>query len=420
MRLLVVVLLAGALFGQQRLTLEEAVAAALKNNPRVSADFLVALAANEVTAQSRAALYPTISAAATGVGSVPEGRIAAGALNNPILISRLGVGANVTQLVTDFGRTRNLVASAQLRAQSQRQFVDATRAQVMLAVYRAYYLALRTQAVEKVAEQTVEARQVLADQVNALASAKLKSGLDVSFAEVNLSEAKILLASARNEHRAALAELSASMGLPSPQAYELVDQTAAEAPPAAAETLIATALAERPELGALRLEADASRRLVAAEKALSHPTISAYAAAGGAPAHDDRMRGRYAAAGMGITIPVFNGSLFKARQAEANYRAQAVDQRTKEVQNNIGRDVTMAALQLDTAYQNLTLTRRLLEQAQLALDLAQERYKLGLSSFVELSQAQLNATSAEIRIVTAKYDYLTQRALLDYQTGQLR
>lgn len=420
MRPLALLFFACVLYGQQRLTLEEAVAAALKNNPRVSADFLTALAANEITTQSRAALYPTVAAAATGVGSVPDGRLAAGALNNPILISRIGLGASVTQLVTDFGRTRNLVESAQLRAQSQRQLVDATRAQVVLAVYQSYYRALRTQAVEKVAEETVEARQVLADQVNALASAKLKSGLDVSFAEVNLSEARILLASARNEHRAALADLSAAMGLPSPQDYELVDRTATEAPPGAPDNLIAAAMAQRPELAALRLEADASRRLVQAEKALNHPTIAAYAAAGGAPAHDQRMRGRYAAAGMGITIPVFNGSLFKARQAEASFRAQAVDQRANDVRNTIARDVTVAALQLDTAYQNLALTRQLLDQAQLALDLAQERYKLGLSSFVELSQAQLNATSAEIRIVTAKYDYLTQRALLDYQTGQLR
>jgi outer membrane protein len=420
MRLVAFLLCACALFGQQRLTLEEAVAAALKNNPRVSAEFLTALAANEISTQARSALYPTISAAATGVGSVPDGRIAAGALNNPIIISRLGLGASVSQLVTDFGRTRNLVASARLQAQSQRQYVNATRAQVTLAVYRAYYMALRTQAVQKVAEKTVEARQVLADQINALASAKLKSGLDVSFAEVNLSEAKILLASARNEHRAAQAELSEAMGLPAPQDFQLTDQTAAETPPGAPDNLIATALAERPELAALRLEADASRRLVAAEKALNHPTISAYAAAGGAPAHDDRMRGRYAAAGLGVTIPVFNGYLFKARQAEANYRAQVADQRAKEVQNTIARDVTLVVLQLDTAYQNLTLTRRLLDQAQLALDLAQERYKLGLSSFVELSQAQLNSTSAEIRIVTAKYDYLTQQALLNYQTGQLR
>jgi outer membrane protein len=415
-----ILLLAASLPGQTRLTLEDAVAIALKSNPRVSVGFLEALAAGEISSQIRASYFPTIAASATGVGAAPESRIAAGALNNPIIISRLGVGASVTQLISDFGRTRNLVDQARLRAQSQRELVQATRAQVTLAVHRSYFLALRTQAVEKVAEETVNARQILAEQVEALASAKLKSGLDVSFASVNLSEAKILLASARNEHRAAMAELSAAMGYDSPQPLELVDLLGPESPPPPLDQLIATAASHRPELAAIRLEQQSAERQVAAENALNRPTLSAYGAVGAAPAHDERMRGRYAAAGVGITFPVFNGHLFKARQAEAAYRAQAVDHRARDLRNSIARDVAVAALELDTAYQNLSLTRQLLEQAQLALDLAQERYKLGLSSFVEVSQAQLNSTNAQIRHVTARYDYLIQRSVLDYQTGQLR
>jgi outer membrane protein len=61
-----------------------------------------------------------------------------------------------------------------------------------------------------------------------------------------------------------------------------------------------------------------------------------------------------------------------------------------------------------------------LDQATQALDLAQTRYDLGLSSIVELSQAQLNKTSAEIASASAKYDYQLQRAVLDYQIGALR
>ncbi|MCC6590980.1 MAG: TolC family protein [Bryobacterales bacterium] len=403
-----------------RVTLEEAVNTALKNNPRVSADFLTALAAGEITTQIRSNYYPVISAAMTGVGAAPEGRIAAGALNNPIIISRLGMGGTIGQMLTDFGRTSNLVAASRLREQSQREYVQATRAQVALAVYQAYFTALRTQAVQRVAEQTVQARQVLADQVGALAQAKLKSGLDVTFAEVNLAEAKILAASARNEYQAALATLSSAMGYPRPQPLTLDDVTGAEAPAPQVEALIDEAVGKRPELAAVRLEVEAARRQVKAEQALNRPSVGAYAAFGGAPAHDDRMKGRYAAAGLSITVPVFNGYLFKARQAEADLRAQVVDQRARDLANTIARDVTVSALHVDTAYQNLALTRQLLEQAQLSLDLAQERYKLGLSSFVEVSQAQLNATNAEIRTATAKYDYFAQRALLDYQVGRLR
>ncbi len=421
-RLVGMALFTVAAFAQtpSRMTLEEAVTTALKNNPRVTADFLTALAAGEITTQIRSNYYPVISGAMTGVGAAPEGRIAAGALNNPIIISRLGMGGTVGQMLTDFGRTSNLVAASRLREQSQREYVQATRAQVALAVYQAYFTALRTQAVQRVAEQTVQARQVLADQVGALAQAKLKSGLDVTFAEVNLAEAKILATSARNEFQATLATLSSAMGFPRPQPFALEDVTGQETPAPQVEALIDEAISKRPELAAIRLEVESARRQVKAEQALSHPSIGAYAAFGGAPTHDDRMKGRYAAAGLSITVPVFNGYLFKARQAEADYRAQVVDQRARDLANTIARDVTVSTLHVDTAYQNLALTRQLLEQAQLSLDLAQERYKLGLSSFVEVSQAQLNATNAEIRTATAKYDYFAQRALLDYQVGRLR
>jgi outer membrane protein len=66
------------------------------------------------------------------------------------------------------------------------------------------------------------------------------------------------------------------------------------------------------------------------------------------------------------------------------------------------------------------VTDQLLQQASLALELAQARYTLGLSSIVELSQAQLNLTQAQIEQASAKYDYQIQRAMLDYQVGRLR
>ena len=73
-----------------------------------------------------------------------------------------------------------------------------------------------------------------------------------------------------------------------------------------------------------------------------------------------------------------------------------------------------------TAYERLDLTAKLLEQATLTASLARERYNLGLSSIVELSQAELNQTAAEIRATAARYDYLLQLSIVDYQAGRLR
>ena len=123
---------------------------------------------------------------------------------------------------------------------------------------------------------------------------------------------------------------------------------------------------------------------------------------------------------MNVQIPVFNGGLFKARQAEAELKAQAAGQNVSDLENRVTRDVRVAYLNATTAYDRLALTQQLLQQAQLALDLAQNRYDLGLGSIVELSQAQLNLTSAQMADTTARYDYQTQRLIVDYQIGALR
>ena len=72
------------------------------------------------------------------------------------------------------------------------------------------------------------------------------------------------------------------------------------------------------------------------------------------------------------------------------------------------------------AFQRIDVTAQFLRQAALALDLAQGRYNLGLASIVELTQAQLNVTQAEIENLSSKYDYQTQNAALRYSAGQLR
>ena len=123
---------------------------------------------------------------------------------------------------------------------------------------------------------------------------------------------------------------------------------------------------------------------------------------------------------MNVNIPVFNGGLFHARQTEAELRAQAATQRVNDLSNRITRDVRQAYLNARTAFERMDLTAQLLQQAQLALDLAQGRYDLGLSSIIELSQAQLNLTSAQIANTSAKYDYQTQRTVVDYEVGALR
>src|SRR4029079_13976457 len=115
-------------------------------------------------------------------------RILAGAINNPSVFDRTAAGAGLSQMITDFGRTPNLIASSTLQAQAANELATATAAQILLDVDRSYFTVLQAQALEGVAQQTVDTRQLLFDRVSALASNKLKSDLDVSFARVALAE----------------------------------------------------------------------------------------------------------------------------------------------------------------------------------------------------------------------------------------
>ncbi len=400
-----------------KLTLAEAEAVALKNNPSVSAAFLDAAAANQVTLEVRSTLFPTLTGSVTGVASVPFSNISAGGLNNSTVYDRLAAGATVSQLITDFGRTSNLAASARLRAEARNQLAKATRADIVLQVDRAYFSALRAAAVVNVAKETVKARQLVADQAEALANAKLKSTLDVTFAKVNLSEARLLELDAENALKAAEAELSNALGYREARTFALEAVPVTGAPPNEVRPLIELSRQRRPELLSARAEVESAKKFTTAEKDLALPTISAVGAGGGVPAHEAALHGRYLAAGVNVNIPVLNGHLFSARRTEAEYRAQAAEQVLHAIENRIARDVDVAFLNASAAYQRLALTVELLDQASQSMQLAQARYDLGLGSIVELSQAQLNLTSAQLANTSAGFEYSLQRSVLDYQTG---
>src|SRR5262249_9783367 len=114
------------------LTLADAQKIALQNNPQVASSIYSAQAAAQVPPELASVYQPTLFGSITGVGADSGTRIAAGALNNPIVFNRAATGLWINQYITDFGRTPNLVQSAKLRAQAQNQVLQTSRAQVLL------------------------------------------------------------------------------------------------------------------------------------------------------------------------------------------------------------------------------------------------------------------------------------------------
>jgi outer membrane protein len=400
------------------LTLAQAEAIALRNNPLITIGKLRALEAQQYVREQRSALLPTAYLSLTGVDSEAGSRIAAGALNNPVIFPRAAAGATVSQLLTDFGRTTNLVSSSQFQAKAEDKNSAATTADITLAVDRAFYNVLETRELVKVAEETIRARQTLADRVGALAQAKLRSDLDLSFANVDLSRAKLLLLESQNNYQTSLTTLSAILSYPDAQAFDVVQPGEEITPPSPdVLPLITQALEQRPEIAALQFQVESAQKNSNAEHDLWRPTVSALGTAGIAPVRDSQIHNWYGAVGVNINIPVFNGFLYSARAKVADLQTEAARQKLMDLRNDVARDVRISWKDANQAFARLTVTQQLRQQANLALDLAQQRYNLGLSSIVEFSQAELGKTEADITDTDARYRYRLSQIVLAYTVG---
>jgi outer membrane protein len=397
------------------LTLAQAEAVALKNNPQITVGKLNALMEWQVVREARSALLPTANLSLTGVDA-NGGRLTAGALNNPILFPRAGAGGAVSQLITDFGRSTNLLRGSEYRAKAEDMSSLATTADITLAVDRTFYSVLDTNALVAVAQQTVDARQTFVDKIEALTKAKLKSDIDLSFARVDLARAKLLLLEARDNFQSALAALSAILGYPDEQNFQLIEETKELTPPPLdVGPLITQAMQQRPEIGALQLQLQAAAKNAAAEHDLSRPTISALGVVGNTPVRDDHITPNwYGAVGVNINIPIFDGFLFSARAKAADLQTEISRQKLMGLRDNIARDVRVSWQDSNQAYERLSVTQLMREQANSALDLAQQRYNLGLSSIVEFSQAALGKTEADIADTDARYQYRLSQIVLAY------
>ena len=408
--------------GQDRphITLEQAEARALANHPWIASAGFSAQAAGAAVKQVRSAFQPLVTGSVTTVGADRDTAISAGTLQISGLASRAATGLGFSQFVTDFGRTSNLADSARLRAAAQDSNVAATRAQIRLQVDQAYYSVLAADAVLTVAKARVEMHSVTLRQVRALAASSLKSTLDVSFAEVALSEAQLGLYQAENRAKASRAVLAAAMGETANAEFALVDVPLPGRISEDTNAFVEEGLNNRPDLAALHQNQSAAERFAEAEKRLRYPAISVVAAVGVVPVHQKNFFDQYSAAGLNISIPFLNGGLNAARRAEAEFRARGSAKDVEALALEVSSGVRVAWIEADNAWQRLDVAAKLADQAATAFRLANARYDIGLSGIIELSQAQLALTSAQIANATAKYEYLTRLANLNYATGAFR
>jgi len=402
---------------QAALSLADAEARTLKNQPRLAAEALRAQALGKRVQQSRSAYFPQLTGNLTAVQSNGDSAVAAGAVTTSSISTRVAGGVTLTQLVTDFGLTRDLVRSSRLTSQAALEQTEDVKLQILRDVDAAYFATEAAESVRATAEAVLAFRKTSLHQLSALAQSQLRSTLDVQFAQVLVSEAQIAVVQADSSVQAARAQLAAAMGDDTVANDVLAEQPD---PPQLEDDVtvyVREAMATRPDLKALQLQQQAAQQYANSESKLNYPSVNLLGTAGEVPERDHTLQQNYGAAGVNIKVPIFNGGLYSGRAAEAKLRASAAGRDVTDRSLLIARDVRTDWVRARSAYLQIQVSQDLVDQTAVALRMAQARYDAGLGSIVELNQAELSQTSALMSAATARFDYLSARAELNYTLG---
>ena len=405
------------------LGLKQAVELALGKHPAIQTAGANVKAADARTEQTRSLYYPQVYAnfdAISGVGGVNPRFVApAGAMLRQNLSQYTG-GVIANQRLYDFGFTRALVESSDLATRAQTQDLSAQRALVVVNVQRTYLNSLKRRRLVQIAEDTVRERGIIRSQVDTLYRQQLKSKLDLALVQVELTNAESTLVKARNDLKASFADLNRAMGVSGAEDYVLEDIAIAVRAVRSLESLITDSLSHPELLRAKEFAASAGARVRATKKQYL-PTVSAVASAGDYEVFDtsrnQRTGGWWTAAGM-VSVPLFTGFLIENQVREANAQQVAAESGSLNIEQALTQQVTNAYLDTVTFAQQIKLTEEQVKTAQEALQLARQRYKLGLGSIVEVTQSEVALTGAQTRLAEAQYDYKIAEVTLAYAAGR--
>ena len=354
-----------------------------------------------------------------GAGRINPRFLIGGGLLQPNL-SAYTAGVIASQRLYDFGFTQNLVESNKRAERATSDELQARRAIVTLTVQRSYLISLKRRRLVQVAEETVREGGVIKNQIEALYRQQLKSKLDLDLVQVELTNAESQLVKARNDLKASFADLNRAMGITGADEYVLEEISTDVRPQGTLEELLNESQAH-PELRkAKELTASAEARYRAMKKQYL-PVVTAMASGGNYDTLDPNQAvptGGWWTAGAMLSIPLFTGFAIENQVREAAAQQNAAQAGTTNIEQALSQQVTTSYLETLTLAQQIKLAEEQVRTAQEALQLAKQRYRLGLSSVVEVTQSEVAAATAQTRLADVQYDYKIAEAALAYATGR--
>jgi len=338
---------------------------------------------------------------------------------------QFGGGLNITQTILDFGRTQHLVSARTGLLHSVEQDSETQKALVLITVHNAYLDVLRTQQLTAVNAENVRRRENTVQRARLFVEGQLKAGVDLQTAQANAAEASVGLIAAQNDVRYAFAALNNAMGATTMTVYTLSPLNAPNMnlsrrnPPTSINEATHRALTQRPELkGAQfqRLAADQSIRGVRSELM---PRLDAIASLGIVNPSGVIQNSKNYAVGLAVSIPLYTGGLVENRISEERHKRDVAAAQEQEIAESVRLQVVRAWLSVETHSAQVKAAREQVTSANSSLELAGERYRLQLSTLVELTDSEAANLRAAAFLANAEYDLLQAEAMLDWATGDL-
>lgn len=393
--------LAGAAWGAptgQALTLRECLLSALENHPQLRAARARVEAQGQAVRVQEAPRKPSLEA--SGSGRAVEGARDASA------------ELRLSQLVTDGGKTDLAVRAAELEREAVLQDLAAARSDLVLEVQQAFYALVKAEDDLEVARRNVAVQEEQLARARAFFQAGKVPKSDVTAAEVDLGQARLEQTQASGTVEATRSLLSRTMGVsPRGQALSVTPPpwTDRKAPSVEAAQ---SGVAARPDLRAqgLRVE-EASRNVALAAKDLAWNV-----AAWGGYGWSDPGTGEWKS-GLSLSLPLLDGGRTDAKVGQARAKLEEARATEEDLRQKADLAVVEALTELRTAEESLRTALLVDRQARENLDLARGRYREGVGSPLEVSQAALNRTKAQRSLAKARHDLRIAWAKLEHGMG---
>ena len=397
------------------INLEECLKYALGNNPRIQAAMQDVFAADARIRQAWSAYFPQFSWQ-TGYTKIKQLQLS-DALGRNLTFNYWILGQiSASQMLYDFGVTQNQVTIRKLDSQGYKITLTSTVNEVICDVKTAYYNLLYALEAKKVAEDMVEKYAAFYEQAKAFYKVGTKPKVDVTIAEVNLSNAKLNLIQAENSVDVAMAKLNNVMGLPYSNKYKITENLRYEPCDITLDKAIKIAKSSRPEFQLAEVKVEEAKQNVKLVKKAYFPQLSIegqYQIGGNHPTSNYGYNyGGY------INFPTINGMLIKNEIKEAQALYSREQSNAINTKNNIYYEVQESYYTLTEKKNKIPVATLGLKQAKENYELSAGRYKVGVGNPIELKDAQVQYQNAMLTYYQTMYDYNTARARLEKFIGK--